>query len=82
MWTKWTALRKIKLTKEPQWISIYQANDEYSIRIFKLTLENNRIPALIFDQRDSSYNSFGYVYLQVKVEDKDKAIKLLNLADE
>lgn len=33
-----------------------------------MTLESEGIPVMIFDQRDSSYNSFGDMYLQVPVE--------------
>jgi len=82
MWRKWTVLKRVTLTNEPDWVSIHQSTDEYSMRIFKLKLEDHEIPAIIFDQRDSSYNAFGYLYLQVKSIDRDKAINLLDLQHE
>ena len=32
---------------------------------------------MIFDQRDSSYNAFGYIYLNVIKENEAKAIQIL-----
>jgi len=77
----WQA-RKVKLINEPEWVNIYQSTDEYSIRIKKLKLEDENIPARIFDQRDSSYNTFGFIYLHVRKEDEKTARKLLNLEHE
>lgn len=71
-------LKKIKLVNESEWVSVDQSLDEYSIRIKKIQLEDEGIPAIIFDQRDSSYNSFGYIYLKVHKENESKALKLLN----
>lgn len=71
-------LKKIKLVNESEWVSVDQSLDEYSIRIKKIQLEDEGIPAIIFDQRDSSYNSFGYIYLKVHKQNKSKALKLLN----
>jgi hypothetical protein len=33
---------------------------------------------MIFDQRDSSYNAFGYLYLDLRTIDLEKARKILN----
>ncbi len=63
---------------EPEWVTVEESTDEYSIRIKKLLLEDEGIPAIIFDQRDSSYNAFGYIYLKVHKENESKARKLLN----
>lgn len=63
---------------ESQWVTIVESTDEYSIRINKLLLEDEGIPAIIFDQRDSSYNAFGYIYLKVQKENESEARKLLN----
>lgn len=71
-------LKKIKLVNESEWVTVDQSIDEYSIRIKKIQLEDEGIPAIIFDQRDSSYNSFGYIYLKVHKENESKALKLLN----
>lgn len=63
---------------EPEWVTVEESSDEYSIRINKIRLEDEGIPAIIFDQRDSSYNAFGYIYLKVHKENEAKARKLLN----
>ena len=63
---------------ESQWVTIVESTDEYSIRINKLLLEDEGIQAIIFDQRDSSYNAFGYIYLKVQKENESEARKLLN----
>jgi len=62
---------------EPEWASIYQSTDEYTVRIKKLALEDAGVPVMIFDQRDSSYNAFGYIYLHVPVRMKDQANQVL-----
>ena len=63
--------------KEPKWVSVYDSYEEYSIHIKKLALEDAGIPVMIFDQRDSSYNAFGYIYLHVPVEFKERALQVL-----
>lgn len=77
----WTNLAT-KLKSESPWTTIYQSTDEFSIRIKKVTLEDNEIPVRLFDQRDSSYNAFGYIYLNVLKEHVETARKILNLSDE
>lgn len=47
--------------------------DAFSVEIFKLKLEEEGIPVMIWDERDTMYNSFGYVHLQVRGEDVEKA---------
>lgn len=73
---KWTVLRT-KLVNEPSWVSVYDSHEEYTIHIKKMALEDAGIPVSIFDQRDSSYNAFGYIYLHVPVEFKEKALQVL-----
>ena len=73
---KWTTLRT-KLVNEPKWVSVYDSHEEYSIHIKKLALEDAGIPVTIFDQRDSSYNAFGYIYLHVPTERKEQALQVL-----
>ena len=73
---KWTTLRT-KLVNEPRWVSVYDSHEEYTVHIKKLALEDAGIPVTIFDQRDSSYNAFGYIYLHVPIELKEKALQVL-----
>lgn len=47
-----------------------------------MQLEEAEIPAVIFDQRDSSYQAFGYIYLKVRSEQLEKAREILNLTHE
>lgn len=77
----WKSLTE-KLKSDSPWINIYQTSDEFSIRIMKLKLEDENISVRIFDQRDSSYNAFGYIYLSVLSENIEDARKILNLNDE
>lgn len=73
---------RVKLVNESDWVTVLQSSDEFTIRIEKLKLEGEGIPVMIFDQRDSSYNSFGYIYLNVHKKDEEAARKLLNSEDE
>lgn len=73
---------RVKLVSESDWVTVLQTSDEFTIRIEKLKLEGEGIPVMIFDQRDSSYNSFGYIYLNVHKKDEEAARNLLNSKDE
>jgi hypothetical protein len=72
----------IKLVKEPKWTTVFQSTDELMVTIQKLKLEDAEIPVIQFDQKDSSYNTFGYVYLQVPTELKEKAELILSKENE
>lgn len=71
-------LKKVKLTPQPKWTTVFQTRDELLLRIIKLRLEDEEIPVMIFDQRDSSYTTFGDVYIQVPFELEQKALNLIN----
>lgn len=73
IWNSW----RIKLAKEPKWITVFQSTDEYMVSIQKLKLEDAQIPVIQFDQRDSSYNAFGYIYLQVPTEMGENAKQII-----
>ena len=47
-----------------------------------MKLEEEGIKTVIFDQRDSSYNAFGYVYLQVHKENVEQAEQILKEINE
>lgn len=68
--------------KEPNWVTILQSTDEFVVRIYKMKLEAHEIPVSIFDQRDSSYNAFGYIYLNVLAKDEKIALELMEESDE
>lgn len=58
-------------------MTVYQSIDEYSVRIRRLQLEDNGIATMVFDQRDSSYNAFGFIYLNVAKENEERAHEIL-----
>lgn len=72
----------MNLVKESDWITVFESTDEYQIRIQLLKLESEEIPAIIFDQRDSSYNAFGLIFLKVPRDQYEIALKILNLDHE
>lgn len=65
-----------------KWVRVLSTGDIYYSSICKSALENERIPVVVIDQRDSSYNMFGLIHLQVLQEDVIKAQKILNSPDE
>ena len=69
--------RKTKLVNDPQWVSVYQSMEPYSLEIRKIFLEDAGIKTMTFDQLDSSYQSFGYIYLKVQSHDEERALSLL-----
>jgi hypothetical protein len=74
--------RQVSLTKESPWVTVFESSDEFVIRINKLRLEDEEIPVIIFDQRDSSYNNFGLIYLKVQHQDQERALEILNSSNE
>ena len=78
---KWKKLQR-KVKKNPKWVTVFQTTDEYLVHIYKLKLEDNNIPVSIFNQIDSSYNAFGYIYLSVPLKDQKNALELINNENE
>lgn len=72
----------MNLVKERQWHSIFQSLEPFTVEIFRLKLEAEGIPVMVWDERDSSYNAFGYVHLQVQSEFKDRAIAIIDNLNE
>ncbi len=72
----------MKLSREPEWVTVFESHEEYVVRIKLMLLKEAEIPAVIFDQRDSSYNAFGLLYLKVRREFEEEALKQLNLEHE
>ena len=78
---KWKKLQR-KVKKNPKWVTVFQTTNEYIVHIYKLKLEDNNIPVSIFNQIDSSYNAFGYIYLSVPLKDEKIALELINNKNE
>jgi hypothetical protein len=49
----------------------------YQAEIAKDLLENNGINAVIMNQKDSSYTSFGNIEVFVNEKDEEKALEIL-----
>ncbi len=62
---------------EKGWVEIYSTAHEYKATIAKDLLENEGIKAVILNQHDSAYTTFGEVGVFVDEADKTKAIELL-----
>jgi|TARA_B100001093_G_scaffold520485_1_gene616600 hypothetical protein len=64
------------------WINILRSEDLYKVEIITQMLKNNKIDAVIINQKDSSYNMFGYSNLYVKREHVEKSVKLIQKHNE
>ena len=71
-----------KITPESNVVIVYKGTDEFSARILKAKLESSGIEVSFADDRDSSYNAFGYVYLRVLKENKVRAEEIINSINE
>ncbi len=74
-------LMSMKLSPSQGFKNVYDSTEMHLITLKKLELENNGIPAIIFDQRDSSYNAFGRIYLSVPIQFYDEALEILQDED-
>lgn len=55
------------------WTSVFETDQLYKAELIKDILCNNNIDAVILNQKDSSYTSFGEIYVMVSQEEKEKA---------
>ena len=62
---------------EKDWKQVFLSGELYRAEIAKELLENNGINAVILNQKDSSYTSFGNVEVYVNSTDEEKAIEIL-----
>jgi len=59
------------------WTSVFETDQLYKAELVKDILCNNDIDAVILNQKDSSYNTFGEIYVMVSEEEKGKAEEIL-----
>ena len=59
------------------WIKIYETTAPWQAEIVKALLESHEIPAILLNQRDSSYQLFGSVAVWVHQNDQQTAEALL-----
>lgn len=63
---------------EKDWKKIYFSGDEFKVLIARDILEENGINAVIMNQKDSSYTSFGDIELYIEEEDEEEALRILD----
>ncbi len=62
---------------DEQWEAVYRCSAAYKAEILKAILEENEIPGVVVNKKDSSY-LFGEVELYVKQEDVLNAKQIIN----
>jgi len=62
---------------EEGWIEVFLTVHEYKATMAKDILENEGIHAVIMNQHDSAYKSFGDYVVYVEEAQKPKALELL-----
>ena len=63
---------------EKGWEKIYFSGDQFKVIIARDILAENDINAVIMNQKDSSYLTFGDVELYVEDHDKMKSLEILD----
>lgn len=62
---------------EKNWKQVFLSGQMYQAEIARELLVNNGINAVVLNQKDSSYTSFGSIEVYVNDEDESKAIEIL-----
>lgn len=60
------------------WVSVFTTTEELEAGIVKNLLDEAGIPAVILNQKDSSYKTFGDINVMVNKEDQEEAKKAIN----
>lgn len=60
------------------WVSVFTTTEELEAGIVKNLLDEAGIPAVILNQKDSSYKTFGDINVMVNKEDQKEAKKAIN----
>ena len=63
---------------EKSWKKIYFSGEEYKVLIARDILAESGINAVIMNQKDSSYTTFGDVELYVEEQDEKEAVAILD----
>lgn len=61
---------------ENGWISIYTTTSPMSAELCRQALEEAQIPAVVVNQRDSSFQSFGDIQVYVEEQNVEQAKKI------
>ncbi len=62
---------------EKGWKQVFLSGELYRAEIARELLENNGVSAVILNQKDSSYASFGNIEVYVNEKDEAKALEIL-----
>jgi hypothetical protein len=62
---------------EKGWIEVYHTAHEYKATMAVDILENEGIKAIMLNQHDSAYQTFGEISVYVNAHDEQKALELL-----
>jgi hypothetical protein len=58
---------------ENNWVKVYTTENAITAEIIKQALVENDIPAVVLNQQDSSYTTFGLLTILVRPEDMEIA---------
>ena len=59
------------------WVSVFSTTEEFVAERIKEVLNDSGIPAVVLNQRDSSYKTFGDINVMVNKEDREKAEQVI-----
>lgn len=62
---------------EKEWVKVYSDTFEPKVEMFRIQLQNDGIPALVLNQKDSAHVHIGEVKLYVKRNNVIKAKHLI-----
>lgn len=62
---------------EEGWKKVFLTGEEYKANMAKDILENNGIKAVLMNQHDTAYKSFGDIEVYVQEADEEKALEIL-----
>jgi hypothetical protein len=77
IWKKIIQALGTKYQLTGNWVSVFNAKEEYIIQMHTMNLEANQIPFKVFSQKDSMYNDFGFIHIYVQREDEERAKQLI-----
>lgn len=59
------------------WVSVFSTTEAFVAERMKEVLTDSGIPAVVLNQRDSSYLTFGDINVMVNEEDQEKAEQVI-----
>jgi hypothetical protein len=60
-----------------EWVTIYTTNQYFDAEVKVGLLSQEDIDAVVWNQRDSAYGTFGQIKVQVRPEDEARAREIL-----